>query len=186
MRMKTVGTATMIAGLAIFIFTFIRLVNGSALDHQTKVPGTFSVEIDEPGRFYVWDNHWTVFDGERIQYEADCPDDAKISVRDASSSAMPFVQDRSKSWSIGNSGKTSIGYIDVSNATTLELAFDDVGRERIVTVSNRTMKQELWARLGGLGIGLGIGILGILIFAMGFLRRRIPAKADSLAMNHGG
>ena len=172
MRIATAGLALIIIGIAIFAFTLFQLIGGSALDPQTKVPGTVVTEIDAPGRYYVWDNHWTMFDGERIQYAADWPNQAKITVRDANGTEVHFVPDASQNWSIGNNEKTSVGYVDVKAATTLRLEIDDVGRDRIVTVSNRTMKQELWSRLGGFGVGLLVGVVGVPVCLLGLLVRR--------------
>jgi hypothetical protein len=73
MRIATAGLALIIVGVAIFALTLVRLIGGAALDPQSKVPGSVSAEIDVPGRYYVWDNHWTMFDGQRVQYSADWP-----------------------------------------------------------------------------------------------------------------
>jgi hypothetical protein len=173
MRIAIFGVALIVVGIAIFAFTLVKLMGGSALDPQTKVPGTVTAEVDAAGRYYVWDNHRTMFGGERVQYSADWPDDAKVSVRDADGTELEFVADTSQNWSIGNHEKTSIGYFDVPAGTSLQLDIDDTGRDRIVTVSNRTMKQELWSRLGGFGVGLAVGAVGIPICLLGlFVGRR--------------
>ena len=187
MRFTIIGIALIIAGIAIFAFTLVRLINGSALDPQTKVPGPVSAEIPEPGRYYIWDNHWTTFNGERAKYPADCPAEAQVTIRDEGGTDLQFVPDASQNWSIGNNEKTSIGYVDVPNATTIRLDVDGVGRERIVSVSNRTMKQELWGRLGGFGLGLIVGVVGVPIALLGMLfrRRGSSAAVDSLAPNDG-
>jgi predicted xylose isomerase-like sugar epimerase len=113
MRVTSVGIALIVVGIAIFAFSLVRLINGAALDAQSKVPGIVSVQIDAPGRYYVWDNHWTTFEGERIKYAADCPAEARVTVSDSGGNHLKFTPDASESWSIGNNGKTSIGYIDV-------------------------------------------------------------------------
>ena len=172
MRIAIAGIGLVILGTAIFAFTMARLVTGTALDPQTKVPGKVVAEIDTPGRYYLWDNHWTTFDGERVQHAADFPETAKILAHDASGAQLEFVQDASQNWSIGNNGKTSIGYIDIASPTTIHFDIEDIGRERIVTVSDATMKQELWSRLGGLGIGLIMGLVGVPIGLFGLLFRR--------------
>ncbi|MCA9168605.1 MAG: hypothetical protein KDB23_13110 [Planctomycetales bacterium] len=179
MRIAIAGLALIIVGISIFTFTLVRLIGGTALDPQTKVPGAVVTEIDAPGRYYVWDNHWTMFDGERVKYAADCPHDAKITVRDANGADVEFVPDASMNWSIGNNEKTSIGYVDIPTATTIRLDIDGVGRDRIVTVSNRTMQQELWSRLGGFGVGLAVGAVGVSICFLGLLMRRRVSTAPS-------
>ncbi len=172
MRIAALGFTLVIVGIAIFAFTLIQLVGGAALDLQTKVPGTVTAELDASGRYYMWDNHWTMFDGERVKYPADWPADAKVAVHDVNGAELEFIPDASQNWSIGNNEKTSVGYVEVPTATTIRLDIDDVGRDRIVTVSNRTMKQELWSRLGGFGVALVVGGLGAMICLFGVLVRR--------------
>ncbi len=187
MRIVTVGVALIVVGIAVFAYTLIQLISGAALDAQTRVPGTVSAEVDAPGRYYVWDNHWTMFDGQRIQYSDEWPDDAKVVIRDANGAELEFVPDASQNWSIGNNEKTSIGYFNAPAATTIRLDVDITDGERIVTVSNRTMKQELWSRLGGLGVGLVVGAVGVPLCLLGLLlrRRHSTTEGSSNAANDG-
>lgn len=71
MRLTTVGIVLIVAGVAIFGFTLVRLIGGSPLDPQAKVPGKVTAEILEPGRYYLWDDHWTRFKDEHIKYSDD-------------------------------------------------------------------------------------------------------------------
>ena len=165
-----------LTGIALFGFTLFQLYIGSGPDPLTEVPGKVTAEIKEPGRYYLWDNHWTTFEGERKKYAADCPEDAEISVKGSDGKELTFVPDRSQNWSIGNSEKTSIGYVDVASASELEFTVGDVNRPRIVSVSKRSMKQDLWLRLAGTGIGAVVGILGIPVIILGFIQQRSSRK----------
>ncbi len=89
MRIATAGLVLVIIGVAICAFTLLRLINGAALDVQTKVPGTVTAVIDAPGRYYVWDNHWTMFNGGRVQYAADWPDTARVTIQDSAGQLLP-------------------------------------------------------------------------------------------------
>jgi hypothetical protein len=175
MRLTKIAAAFLISGAAVFGFTFARLIRGAGLDPQTKVPGKIVVEIDTPGRYHIWDNHWTRFQGERVKYPPDCPADVSVTVHDSAGNQLGFVADASQGWGIGNNKKTSIGYVDVPAVTTLEVVLDKLGRDRIVSVSNRTVQDELWIRLGGLGLGLVLGVLGGLSLVIGLLARRKKA-----------
>lgn len=179
MRATPIGFALMIAGIGIFVFTLGRLMYGPALDPQVKVPGTITVEVEEPGRHYLWDQHFTRFEGERVKYSDDCPKDVKVSVVSSTGDTLPFVQDASQSWSIGNSGKTSVGYVDVPGAMTLDITVDGTGRERIFSVSGRTTKDELWLRLRGFGVSLVVGLLGLCIAFVGMLGGRRRGAEDA-------
>ena len=177
MRIFVAGIALILVGIGFFAFTLVRLIGGAALDPQSKVPGSLSAEIEVPGRYYVWDNHWTMFDGQRVKYPAGWPAEAQIAVRDGNGAQLAFVADASQNWSIGNNAKTSVGFIDVPAATAIQIDISDIGRERIVTISNRTMKQELWSRLGGFGIGLAVSAVGAAVCVFGWLRRRRATSA---------
>ncbi|MEQ1906999.1 MAG: hypothetical protein ABL888_22635 [Pirellulaceae bacterium] len=96
MRSVAVGRVLTIVGVGIFAFTLIGLFYGDSLDPQSKVPGSVSAEIDVPGRYYVWDNHRTKFDGQRVQYPADWPDDATVAVYDINEAELAFVPDASR------------------------------------------------------------------------------------------
>lgn len=186
MRLAIAGIVLVIIGVAIFASTLLRLINGAALDSQTKVPGAVTTVIESPGRYYVWDNHWTKFNGERVKYPADWPDTAQVMIHDSTGAELEFVPDTSKNWSIGNNEKTSVGYVDVPTATTIHIDVDQVGRDRIVTVSGRTMQQELWSRLIGFGVGIGVGIVGLPITLLGLFLRRRPSHitGDSAKLQH--
>ncbi|MEM8680780.1 MAG: hypothetical protein AAGF97_15635, partial [Planctomycetota bacterium] len=171
MKITTIGFTLVLAGVCICFVTFVSLIRGASLDPQTQVPGAVSAKLREPGRHYLWDNHWTVFRGKRWQYPADTPDNAKIVVRDAAGQEVEFVRDTSQNWSIGNNEKTSIGYVEVMEPTLLTLEVDGIGRERIVSVSNRTMQQDLVRRLGGFGVGVVVGLGGLLTLLVGLILR---------------
>jgi hypothetical protein len=188
MRTITTGVVLIIVGIAIFAFTLFKLIGGAALDEQTKVPGSVSAVLDAPGRYYVWDNHWTRFEGQRVRYAAGWPAETKVVVRDSNGVELAFVADASQNWSIGNNEKTSVGYVEVPAATTIQIDISGVMSERIVTVSNLTMKQELWSRLGGFGIALVTGAIGIVLCLFGLLVRRRAVKAGNSSQpeNIGG
>lgn len=173
MRTTFVGIGAIAIGIAIFAFTLIRLISGAPLEPTTKVPGTVKIDVLTPGRYYLWDNYWTKFEGKKTKYADDWPEDATVIVRDSTGTELDYVPDSSQSWSIGNSGKTSAGYIDVTTASALQLDIEGVGHERIVSVSKRTMRQDLLSRIGGLGVGFVVGALGVLVLLIGwFLRGR--------------
>jgi len=176
MKGATIGFGLVIMGVAVFGYTLMHLVEGAALDEQAKVPGTFVVSVEEAGRHYVWDNHWTRFEGEHLKYDADCPSDGRVVVRDGSGVEVAFTPDSSQGWSVGNNGRKSVGYVEVSGATELEFVVDGVGQERIFSVSNRTVRRELWSRLGGLGVGVALVFLGSVVAFVSFVVGRRDPK----------
>ncbi len=88
-RLKTIGIAFIVAATGIFVLGAIRLLGGYPNEEQNRVPGTIKVNL-EPGRYYLWGNHWTRFDGKRLNYDADCPANAPIAIHDHTGKALGF------------------------------------------------------------------------------------------------
>lgn len=176
MKGTTIGFGIVGVGVVVFVFTLVRLVGGAPLEEQAKVPGTFKVSVEEGGRHYLWDNHWTRFEGEHLKYEANCPPDAEIQILDGAGGVVPFTPDTSQGWSVGNNGRKSVGYVELAGATDLAIKVNGVGRERIFSVSNRMVGGELWSRLGGLGAGVVLVFLGSVVALVGFLAGRRESK----------
>ena len=65
------GIKTIIAGVVIFVFgafvvplLFIfPLIFGKSNEVQFKVPGTFEANAEKPGRYYLWNDFQTIYDG---------------------------------------------------------------------------------------------------------------------------
>lgn len=166
------GVATLLVGAMVFAYSLANLISGPVLDPAATAPGAMTFPASGEGRWYIWDHHRTSFEGEQRKYDSRWPSEAEITIRDAQGAVLEWTPDSSRSWSIGNHAKTSVGYVEVPAATSLTLEVRGLPEERVLSVSNRSMGDELWARLGGIGGGLIIGLFGIVVTLVGLLSRR--------------
>ncbi len=172
------GLLLLIGGFVIFGWTFSALNRGVSLSDQFVASGKVTVNVESAGRFYVWDNYVTWFDGKKIRHASAFPDDVKITVRSASGKSLKFESNTDESWSIGNHAKKSVGYVDIE--TPDELTFEVTGGngERVLSFAKADMAGELQEKLGGFGWAALMGVLGLPLVIWGLLVGGKPARSQ--------
>ena len=158
-RFPKVGGLLLIAGLIIFVASFSRLYQGHSLTLQFQSQGTVQRQTDSVGRFYVWDNYVTHFNGQKVRLSSKTPKNLQISIQDTNGASLEFVPDDSQSWSIGNHAKKSIGYVEVKEPQSLNI-ISSGSDQRILSFGPANLKAELWQKLGGFALAILIGGLG--------------------------
>jgi hypothetical protein len=176
-RMKR-GIKTIIAGVVILIFgafvvplLFIfPLFFGKSNEVQFKVPGTFEANVEKPGRYYLWNDFQTIFDGKSYNRSESIPDGMQITIRNSSGTELHLVTDTSISSNSGGSSQKSIGYVEIASPGKLEIVVTG-GDERILSFAPSNLLKILGLILGAVGLtalvaigGVGIGIWGIVKF----------------------
>lgn len=136
---------------------------------QFKVPGIARVIIDEPGRYYLWNDYQTLFEGKSYNRSERVPDGVEIKIKDADTGeTFDFVTSLTMSSSNGSSSKNSVGYIDVQNAADISIEIAGLNNERIFSFSQFRLLKLIGLILAG-GLlstvfalsGIGITIWGI-------------------------
>ena len=168
--LKSLGLiCLLIAGLLTVVFCTL-LSMGRPLDPQYQVPGPATIEIPAAGRYTLWDMTWTRFEGETVR-RGPLPDDAVVTITD-DGEPLPLDTSGKVGWSIGNSAKESIGTFDVAAAGPVAIDIAGLDEPRLISVSDRTMEDELIARLGGFAYAAAFGVLGALLLLIAWLTRR--------------
>lgn len=175
------GVKTIVVGGAIFLLgAFVvpvalllpLILEGSRQDAQFKVPGTIEFVVEKPGRYYLWNDFKTVFDGKSYARPKDLPDGMEIRIQDADGRPIQFVSDGLVSMSSGGNAKRSVGYVTLVSPGKLTINVSGEAEERIFSFAPSRMLRMFGLVLGGFGLsmiiaftGVGIAILGIVRFA---------------------
>ena len=176
--MKT-GLKTIILGVILFVLggvTFpvviiVPLFLDDAINQQFSIPGMIQVVIKEPGRYYLWNNHQTIFNGTIYNRSEDLPDGIEISITD-STTGIPFnfFESSSISFSSGHSAKKSIGYIEVGNPTRVQVDIRGGDENRIFSFSQATFVKKLKRIFGGIILAFLAGLSGIGLVIWGVVK----------------
>ncbi|WP_339136426.1 MAG: hypothetical protein WGN25_00905 [Candidatus Electrothrix sp. GW3-4] len=173
------GSKTILLGLILFILggiafpaaILLPLLLGDSIDKQFSVPGTLQVTIEEPGRYYLWNEYQTIFKGRTYNRPEDLPDGMEISITDtATGRPFAFITSSSMSMHGGNEEKRSIGYIKVSKPTEIRVEISGDNEGRIFSFARATFFETLKRIFGGIALAFFAGSSGIGLVIWGIVR----------------
>ncbi len=171
------GLKTLITGIILFILggfvipflLILPLFLNQSANKQFLIPGSREVTVEKPGRYYLWNDFQTVYNGKSFSRSETIPDGLEIAVTDDTGKILAFNSDTSTSSSSGSSSKNSIGYVEVSNPSTLLISVSGDSEERVFSFAQSIFPKMFLAILGGgtaslliAFIGFGLGIWGVI------------------------
>lgn len=179
------GLRTLITGVLIFVIgSFVvpmllilpLLLNESPND-RFLVPGSKDVTIDKPGRYYLWNDHKTIFQGKSYNKLEGIPDGIEILIQYEDGAKLPFTSDTSIYSSSGNSSKQSIGYVELGEPGKISVSIIGDSEERVFSFSKSNLKKIfIMIFSGGIASALSaFGGIGLIIWGIVKLARNKPS-----------
>lgn len=179
------GLKTIIAGIlllfcAVMVFPLFIVVPfflQKSDDVQFKVPGGKEVTVKEPGRYYLWNNFNTVYEGKSYAQSEAVPNGMTIEIRDESGHLLPFVSNNLTTVTTeGNNenSKKSIGYVQIDHPEKLEIQVSGGNEERIFSFSKSDVLKIFLTIFGAVSIAAltGLPAIGLIIWGIIKLNRR--------------
>lgn len=168
LRPLIIGVVLLIAACILPFLFLIPLFKGDSLNVQFAVPGDIEVPIEEPGRYHLWHDYQTVFEGTTIRKDPALPDGFTISIQDADGKPLDLTSHMNTNVQIMGTSKQSIGSIDITAPTTVRILVTgdptghvfSFGESRIGSIILTAVVTVLCAGLLAAG-GLTFAILGI-------------------------
>jgi hypothetical protein len=108
------------------------------------VPGSVAASVEKPGRYYLWNDFRTVYEGRSYNRSEGIPDGIEIRVHDAEGQSLEFVGDKSISSSSGSSSRNSIGYVQVGSPGQLKIEVSGGNEDRIFSHHQACEIEEKW------------------------------------------
>jgi hypothetical protein len=171
------GLKTLITGMALFILggfvipflLILPLFLNESANTQFLIPGSKEVTVEKPGRYYLWNDFQTVYEGKSFSRSENIPDGLEIAVTDDTGKTLAFNSDTSTSSTGGSSSKKSIGYVEVSDPGKLTVSVSGGSEGSVFSFSQSIFPKMFLTILGGgtasllmAFIGFGIGIWGVI------------------------
>ena len=169
----------MIAGAVLFILGtvivpvlfILPLIFGRSDEVQFMVPGTFEAKTEKPGRYYLWNDFQTFYDGKSYNRSESIPDGMEIKIWNSDGTQLHLVSDSSTSTSNGSSAAKSIGYVEIENPGKVKIEVKG-GDERVLSFAPSHVFKILGLVLGAFAASALISISGVAIGIWGNHRAR--------------
>lgn len=163
---KIIASGLILFILGLFVITIVipffmfDLIENS-YGEQFKIPGSTLVIVEEPGRYYLWNNYQTVFEGRSYNRSEEIPDGLEIKIRNKETGKpFDFVTKLSISSNRGTSSKNSIGYVDVLSPGGVDIEIAGGSEDRIFSFSRSVFTSQLGFIVCGALLSMAISFLG--------------------------
>lgn len=142
------------------------------------VPDVVEVIAEEPGRYYLWNEYETIYEGRSFRRSRHLPDGWQIVVADAAGDSLRLTTKTSISVSGGSGQSNSIGYVDVEQPGLLRIEVSGAGEARVFSFSRSFFQNYFLVIVGVLGASVLIALSGVGLSVWGvFLLVREEPKA---------
>lgn len=172
------GLGTIIAGAVLFIAgafvipaaILVPLILNQSKAQQFLVPGSVEIMAREPGRYYLWNDYQTIFNGRTYNSPEDLPGGLEIEVMNDRGNRLAFISDGSTTSSNGSSSKKSIGYVEVPSPGRLFVSVSGNADQRVFSFAPSKIMKVLGLILGGTGVSALTALAGIVLSILGIVR----------------
>lgn len=186
---KIIATGIILIALGAFVVPLavvLVLIFDDSNEKQFKIPVTTQFVIEEPGRYYLWNEYQTVFKGISYNRSKNIPDGIEIKIRNQITGELyDFLSDSTISSNSSGSSRNSIGYIEIQNVGTIDIEIAGGNEERIFSFSQFGLWATLGLIFGGIGLsmvtclaGLGLAIWGAINVAKSKKKGEIITSMD--------
>lgn len=133
------------------------------------MPGTFETNVVKAGRYYLYNDYQTIYNGKTYDNSKNLPGGMEIKILNSQGNPLPFTGDTSFSVNGSGTERNSIGYVDVQNPGKVRIEVSGTTDERIFSFGQENFfKFFIWI-MGTLGLcfffaisGIGLAVWGII------------------------
>jgi hypothetical protein len=174
------GVGLLLGGSFFIPFSTVwQMMNNRPPSVAFKIPGGTTFQANQAGRYYLWNNYRTLFNGTSYNLGQALPNGIHIEITDSTTgSKLNLIGSASISVTSGSSSKTSIGYVDINQPCLLQLQVSghteprifSFGRSRFGELIKSIILTALLTILSIIG-GITLIIVGIVMAS----KKRQPA-----------
>jgi len=168
----SIGVLVLVIGIALIPLIVLKVIKSTPEPQQFLVPGKVEVSVSEPGKYYLWNDHQTFYEG-KFYNSGDTLPNVEFYVTDETGKRLSVKKDASTTIDLGETSKKSIGYIDVENSEMLTIGVEGEFNERVFSFSENHALRIIGAIMGGfvcagilLFVGLALVIWGVIALVL--------------------
>ena len=102
---------------------------------EFEVPGSAMAFVDTPGRYYLWHDYQTVYDGRTYNNPVELPNGLSVDVTGLGGLPLEFVSAPNTSFTSNGRARQSVGYVEVLEAGQVSVTVTGEAESRIFSFS---------------------------------------------------
>ncbi len=177
------GTKLLISGLLAFLgggvllpfvlFGLMVAILCDRPDYTFVVPGQITVSCEKEGRYYLWYDYQTIFEGKTYSESSNLPGGMSIEFINVNTGeVVPLTSAAEMSETIGNTSRKTIGYFDIRECGEYTLEVSGGTRELVFSLGRSavTMPRLLFLFFVGGPLSFLLGGAGVLLVVIGAIK----------------
>lgn len=174
------GTIFFLGALLTPIAVITPMIMEDTLNEQFLIPGELELHVDTPGRYTLWNDYKTVFDGKTHNHGYSIPGGLEITLTDADGEKIEFqTSGGNTTVTMGRTTKNNIGSVNITEPKTIQISVQGDVPERVFSFAQSRMREIMGHSLLFIGIALPIGILGLVLAVIGIIKYCSPPKKSA-------
>jgi hypothetical protein len=185
------GSKSILLGLILFaggafvlpLIVVLSLFHEKPNEVQFIVPGEALLHAEKPGRYYVWNDFRTFYQGRNYHQSELIPDGVRIQISNSKGEPLELITDSSITHSSGSASRKSIGYVEVAHPDTLKIEVSGGDEPRVLSFAQSRFFKIFGRIMGGFALsaltalsGIGLTIWGIFKFSKSTRTNPSPAS----------
>ena len=168
----------LVGGLGIPAGILIPAFNAPNEEVVFESPGQAKLNVEAPGRFYLWHEYRVIHNGRQVVRNERLPNGMTFDViRADDGSTLAFEPRSSITTEMGGSASRSIGYVDVESPGEFRIAVRDGDDQTRIMSFSRSRFMPIARAVGFSLLSLAVlGTAGVILIVLGIARRAGTAK----------
>ncbi|MGI6240494.1 MAG: hypothetical protein ACOYJW_00970 [Candidatus Omnitrophota bacterium] len=175
------GILFFVAGIIPFAFVIPIFFHGER--PVLRAPGTIEISIKKPGKYVVWNNYNTTFEGNTYFFGKELPGGLSFSLNEKfSGTTIPFQTSSGTTVTIGEEEKVSVGYFKVTNAGQYKLTITGDAGNRIFSFEKSMLENVgnfFLALIGGIVLAIILLVVAVVFIIQGIIELGRESKTSN-------
>ena len=164
------GIFLLITGMIILpVAIMLSFVFVDTHEQYFEVPGSSKLTIDEPGRYYLWNNYKLFHEGKTYNQSVDLPNGLTIEAK-GTAGDYEIHSSTNISFNSGSDSSQSIAYIDIEESDTVEITVKNLDETRMFSISKPGILDRFGKFLAFIILIVLIDLFGFILILIGAIR----------------
>jgi hypothetical protein len=141
----TLGVLTILCGALSDLYHFYQLFKNDPNEVTFIAPGTTEFEVTKTGKYTLWHNYKTLYQGEFFNNQQDIPGGTVIQIINDSGASVPLGLSMGSHTTSGNHAKVSIGEVVIMKPTKLTIQVDSTLPRTVFSFSESRFLKNFFA-----------------------------------------
>ena len=169
--LKQIIAAVLLLGIGVIgvpLVIVLTLLRDSTDLLEFEVPGTAMAFVETPGRYYLWHDYQTVYDGRIYNNAQELPHGLEIEIKGKGGVLLDLVNASNTTFTSKGRARQSVGYVEVLDAGQVTLNISGDAEPRIFSFSPFSLGRFAGLIVKGvlIAIAAGLSALGLIIWGI--------------------